>query len=314
MITTSTVLVLGAGSSLAFGYPLGSNLRQRIIEIESQQNESLLSVAGLRNDTDTVYRFIKTFRDSQMYSIDAFLARRPEFADVGKKIIATILLSIENETALGAIEHEDHWYRYLFNHITEEQWDRTNFTNLSIITFNYDRSLEHYLLHALKNAYGKSEEETIQKLETLKIIHVYGSLGPTLPKYGTGYFPYNGKLSPEKIAAAANEIQVIPEGRNDSETLTNARNLLAHANTICFLGFGFDRTNIERLGGNKTCSNPTKNSNITIYRKVFATALGLTQTEISQIGALLGQENINLRDTFKQSNCISLLRETLILN
>ena len=46
---------------------------------------------------------------------------------------------------------------------------------LSIITFNYDRSLEEYLYRVLGALYNRDAEELVQGLS---IIHVHGDLGP----------------------------------------------------------------------------------------------------------------------------------------
>src|SRR3546814_11263058 len=105
-----------------------------------------------------------------MYSIHAFLGRRHEFEEVGKRCIASILLEREDPTAFAKIKNE-HWYDYLLNETTAESWDDLEFSDLSIITFNYDRSLETYLLEALKHGYGKNENEMASKLESLRIVH-----------------------------------------------------------------------------------------------------------------------------------------------
>ena len=48
---------------------------------------------------------------------------------------------------------------------------------LSIVTFNYDRSLEHYLLNSLMTLHGKTRDECAQALKKIPIVHVYGQLG-----------------------------------------------------------------------------------------------------------------------------------------
>jgi hypothetical protein len=90
----SIVLVLGAGASKAYGYPLGSELRHAILNL----TEPNALEFGVLHDWDTSVaveftRFRNAFRQSNLYSIDAFLGKRKEFESIGKKCIAAILLS-----------------------------------------------------------------------------------------------------------------------------------------------------------------------------------------------------------------------------
>lgn len=47
-------------------------------------------------------------------------------------------------------------------------------SKLAFITFNYDSSLEHFLVTALVNQFNKSEPEIAEK--KIPIIHLYGKL------------------------------------------------------------------------------------------------------------------------------------------
>ena len=60
---------------------------------------------------------------------------------------------------------------------TPDDYFKLSKSNLTIITFNYDRSLEHYLYNTFLN-FTKSltEKEKIEELKKLKIYHVYGKL------------------------------------------------------------------------------------------------------------------------------------------
>jgi hypothetical protein len=52
------------------------------------------------------------------------------------------------------------------------------FNNISIISFNYDRSVEYMLVGGLHYYYGILESEAEVILQTLRIIHPYGTVGP----------------------------------------------------------------------------------------------------------------------------------------
>ena len=58
---------------------------------------------------------------------------------------------------------EAYWYVYLFNQLGARK-DDFNKNRISIITYNYDRSLEYFLFVALKFSYGISMAEALQNL------------------------------------------------------------------------------------------------------------------------------------------------------
>ena len=313
-------LVLGAGASYAVGYPVGTGLRNKICELATPAREYIALPAGLLSfEGGILHNFVNAFRKSQMFSIDAFLARRPEYVNIGKMAIATILLEIENENHLLTTDHTDHWYRYFYNKFASESWDHLDFSNISIITFNYDRSLEKFLHSSIKESYGKSDAEAAEKLDTLKIIHVYGSLGSPI----TGkpdYLSYGGEVSDDKVKIAANSLRVIPEGRDDDKALEIAREMLSNADRIAFLGFGFDETNVARLHPEQTCKKIMKDSTFIKNRQIFATCKGLTAAESMKAFKLLGQDLVEYHAPtmdppgFHSSNCLKMLRETLLLD
>ena len=103
--------------------------------------------------------------------------KRPEYQTIGKMAIAAVLIGFENERALfnDPPGHRD-WYEYLFNKLnTSFKMFRRN--TVPFLTFNYDRSLEHYLLTSLKNSYGKTDDEYFTKMSELPIVHLHGQLG-----------------------------------------------------------------------------------------------------------------------------------------
>lgn len=153
-----TVLVLGAGSSLAFGYPTGSDLTEMILSLRAGR-AGVAKQAGLDISNPLFKEFIETFRRSQAYSIDAFLARRPEFSSVGKQAIGAVINMCETFVGLDKSKHEDLWQRYFFNIIAKHGFDDIDFSRLAVVTFNYDRSLEFYLYNSLKALYGADEEQ-----------------------------------------------------------------------------------------------------------------------------------------------------------
>lgn len=313
-------LLLGAGASHSMGYPVGEGLRRKILDLGIVDRQPFAIPAGLYQEEGLLNRLLDSFRRSQMASIDAFLARRPEFSEIGKRAIAAILLEIEDENKLINAENRDHWYRYFFNKFASESWEHLSFANISVVTFNYDRSFEKFLHVAIKESYGKNDAEAAEKLKTLKVVHVYGSLGSPVPG-DKDYLPYGGAVTAQKVKIAADSLRVIPEGRDDDDALTAARAMLIEADRIAFMGFGFDETNVARLHAQETCKRKQKHPDLIIKnRKIVATCMGFTSAESMKAFRLIGQEldsyHIPSSDPpgFYSSNCLDFLRETLILD
>jgi hypothetical protein len=144
-------------------------------------------------------------------------------------------------------EPDANWYLDLTTTLNRS-FDEFENNKLSIITFNYDRSLEHYLFNSLLNWHGRSVDECIEKLAKIQIIHVYGQLGKIpYPQHGCrAYRPLeeDERKVPGEVRGAASGITLVHEQASD---LAEARKLLAAAERICFLGFSYNPLNLARL-------------------------------------------------------------------
>ncbi|MFZ2651744.1 MAG: SIR2 family protein [Burkholderiaceae bacterium] len=280
MISTPTVLVLGAGASKPYGFPLGGELRGRIIGMAAG-TDNVTAKAGLAADPH-LQPFVDAFARSRLYSIDAFLGIRSDFSDIGRRSIAAQLWYAEAESSLvDTIGTPDDWYDYLWNKLASgHSWDEVKFNNLSIVTFNYDRSLEVFLLRAATATFNVSESDAIAKLKTLRIEHVYGSLGSPWPG-DADYFRYGWPVQAASVSLAAKSIRIIPEARDDEPVFKRAQEMLLAAHTICFLGFGFDSLNLRRLDAARTCGEAVfKGGDGTQTTRAFiASCMGRTPAE-----------------------------------
>lgn len=238
MISSPTVLVLGAGASRHVGYPLGSEL---VRDIWSQrvhpENETLPNGWS----KDDVLEFATNLRRSGYYSIDAYLEAESRHVPLGKYLIARRLKRAEN---LDVLFENAGWYQYLLNVLVGRGDARPEFRpeNLSVITFNYDRSLEAYLYHALLARCKVSADQARDMLARIPIAHVHGILG-SFPD-----FEYRATSDPNELLAVSNGIQIIHECEDESPAFQAARGLLQAAERIYFLGFGFHTDNVRRLG------------------------------------------------------------------
>lgn len=244
MISRPTVLILGAGASAEYGFPLGRGLRDRICCLPD--SAAARAIADLGYEREEFRKFIQTLRHSGYTSVDWFLEDHPEFTEVGKVAIAAALIPLENPDRLfppGA--PTGHWYELLLNKLYSSD-GAFNGSPLSIVTFNYDRSLEHYLFRVLETRSGAADR-AVDALACLEIVHVHGRLGGLYPLVGDGR-PYLPQISSDEIRTAADQIIVIGKASGDTMEFERARALLFEAERIIFLGFGFHPLSVHRLG------------------------------------------------------------------
>jgi hypothetical protein len=293
MITVPTTLVLGAGASMPYGFPSGAQLREQLC---NPGKLAELTREGSFSEIE-IEKFCEAFLRSGTASIDAFLARRGDhlvgnrgatFAQIGKAAIAYALIRKEDLRALHAFENEDNWYQYLWQNLGESIEEIEN-APISIVTFNYDRSLEMYLLLAFENAFGISETQAASHLKKISITHVYGQIGELAclsDSTDGGCRSYTQSTSPSNIKVGGAGIKVISEGRGNGPEFAKARAAISSAERLCFLGFGFDSTNVRRLGLSDILRTRFQAGQF-CRPTTYATTLGLKRAERNSVISLL---------------------------
>lgn len=302
MITRPTVLVLGAGASYPYGFPTARGLKDLICAAFSNPNTTGSRLLGDNSDysRDEFFGFREAFLKSGQPSVDAFLERRPNFLGVGKFAIAYCLIPFEDESKLYQPDpgRGGDWYEYLSVKLNAS-FDEFEKNKLSVVTFNYDRSLEHFLLTSLVNLHGKPIEECAKKLAAIPIIHVYGQLGRTpYPLPESHYYRPDRERYANVVRAAAG-ITLLHESTSE---LDAARKLLTEAERICFLGFSYHPLNLSRL--KVEYSSP---------RTVFGTVHGLIGGEITQVENDLKRTMLCATAVLSPEDNLAVLRKYLIL-
>lgn len=308
MITQQTLFILGAGASFPYGYPTGLGLRENIClntyNRIQKYTQKLDRPGGMEayNLLEKSKKFVEVFSKSQNESIDLFLARNKEFSEVGKVAIALELVYRESKSTFTE-GMKCHWYRHLFGEMTKHLISPDSFRDIeknkvSFITFNYDRSLEHFLCDAFAHSfYSAKEEDIIRCLSAIPIIHTYGVLDK-LP-WQQGKRAYGGAYEFTDILKMKDNIKTIYE-RNKSGN-EDIKGLISEAQRIFILGFGFGPENVEILG------IKTKSLQNTV---VYGTALGATELEIRKIKSSFEISN-NHKVRFHDMDCLQLLREEM---
>ncbi|MGD0307174.1 MAG: hypothetical protein ABSC71_20305 [Candidatus Acidiferrales bacterium] len=297
MINRKVVLILGAGASMPYGFPSGAQLKRDVIKGLGPNGSIRRTAFQLNFTADHINQFERSLALSATRSVDAYLEHRREFIKLGKVATACTLMPREVIDRLFK-EDETDWYQYFF-HKLRSRFEEFERNRVAVVTFNYDRSLECFLTLAIMNLYGKSQAEAAAKVQSVPIVHVYGQLG-SLPSPISVGMAFGTPESPHLIDQAADSIQIVHEDRPNSQNFQDANRLIREAQTLCFVGFGYDETNLHRL-----LTRPEDR-----YKEVIGSAKGLTQREsenVINIFRQIGYENVKL--DWSDGEALSFLRK-----
>ena len=230
---------------MPYDFILGSELIRKVAGHLRKNQGTISVVRDFGFDERGLNSLASDIENSSQPSIDRFLEIRADEAltQIGKIAIACELIPREHGANVTSRNLENHWYSYLFQHLA---FDKSGVQSpVAFVTFNYDRSLEYFLFSAFKSSLGVDEATAQAILETIPIHHVYGSLGRFSATGGQGSRPYSTDLSGVRIAV--DNLRIMYEGESDSALLSAAQQEIARSRRLCFLGFGYDRVNLERL-------------------------------------------------------------------
>lgn len=265
MIYTPTTLVLGAGASMPYGFPSGRKLIELIITMNLSERNKFVQL-GI--NSELLIEFQKDLMQADSLSIDEFLETRHEdYLEIGKSCIAYLLIQKEYSDTLfrrwKGPEDEDHaekWYYYLMDELTtfvddngatkSITLDQFSDNKLSVVTFNYDRSLEHYFFTTLSKRFNAPKADVANVVQKIPIIHIHGQIGflnwQSRLK-GAPVRSYNRKLDKQTLKTAADCIQILFEADDEDSTFSRAQGVMNDAERVYFLGFGYHPENMRRM-------------------------------------------------------------------
>jgi hypothetical protein len=289
MIHEPVVLVLGAGASKPYGYPLGSDLR-RLLATPSGTLVRLMVAAG--HDSAAIGRFAAELTSSNLASIDVFLERRQALAPLGRAMIAGAILQHENKVLAG------NWYEYLWQQLVQDAPTLEAFGRniLAVITFNYDTSFERFLVNSIRATYDVKISAALKAFEAIPVIHVHGQIPYQIA--ASASIPSDAKAA--TIQAYSDTIITLHQGEDNSREFATARHWLSEARHVAFLGFSFHPVNVRRLkvpdwiGGRRT---------------VIGSALGMVGQEIDRAVNLFAPGSIRL----SPQDCLEFARHNVAI-
>jgi hypothetical protein len=170
----------------------------------------------------------------------------PRLRAFGKILIAHVLLEAERNFVIAPPQRfERDWCTPLVRRLADAPPEARS--RLDVVTFNYDRTIEYHMSrHLVSGAILRDEEVAEAHFPLVEIQHVHGSLGPARAhrNWCIGYF--DEEVTPGKLREAAEGISIVAEPGSEP-AFVRAREMIAGAQRLIFLGFGFDTLNLGRL-------------------------------------------------------------------
>ena len=285
-----TLLLLGAGVSLPYGFPAGEQLTKRIVEVCKNPIDEIFKLIQQFHFSDEFITQFATDLDQSAYSsIDIFLANRPDYINIGRVAIAGILIPHEDPDMLGP-RADGGCYRVVWERIAPFFDDPTTLP-LTILTLNYDRSLEQFLFKAAQAGKGASEQDAAAFVRALDIRHIHGQLGDWKPRHecyvsGAGR-GYHCRLAPADIDESRRSIRVISQIEHSDEAYVAARERIEESVHIAALGFAY----------HPEIATGLRFDHLTSDQFVFGTTYGLTKGQRHSAGGLTGQAILELGES-----------------
>ncbi|KAA3511592.1 hypothetical protein [Agrobacterium rosae] len=272
MFKDNTVFVVGAGASAEFGLPVGWDLLQTIktnCNFEGKMWHLLREgpaaifnhyrdIFGC-NTPDENWDFqLRMIASAQILagiesadSIDEYIFRYthdPIIAEVGKLQITYAISLAEKSSTMGdsferlpqSLDGTWIWAftKALINGVRADQVDSIG-QNITIICFNYDRCIEHYLEYALVRSFHDLTHAEARKIVAkINIIHPYGSLGDL------EQFPFGQTFD---FARMTGNIITWSESVRDPKMVEDMQTAIKSAEQIVFMGFAFATQNLKLM-------------------------------------------------------------------
>ena len=281
MFNTKTLFVIGAGASYEVGLPLGDTLLETIAgdldyRIEhfnrpTSGNRVLFNAWMQHYGDNNVGMNAVIDAARKIHHAHGFANSIDQFIDThytdelvafcGKCAITLFILEEERKSDIY-VDSDDRnarlklkkefepWFvpfsKMLFEGVRVDRID-TLFDNLSIVCFNYDRCIEHFLAYSISQHYQVNIGDARQLVyEKLKIIHPYGQVGDLpIPNNRHGV-NFGEAIGGERLIEVSSMINTFTEQRDEGK-MDAVKAEVSNAETVVFLGFGFLPDNMEIL-------------------------------------------------------------------
>jgi hypothetical protein len=286
MYKPNTLFIIGAGASAEVGFPVGSQLAEKIRGMTAFErgvegdgpgivggDKHLLSelrrISAPQRNVMNWLAAAQTIHRGVMFntSIDNFIDQHrdePHVALCGKLAIARTIIHREQVSPLyvdfrksdgqfKSIEETNRtwlmpFFRLLIGQVYPSELDKL-FERIAIICFNYDRCIEHFLVHAIKNHYAIPIEKAAETVSKLRIYHPYGTLGPLdwqVRESGKARVAFGSYHERMELEPLIKELRTFTESVG-TDQLAQIKNEVQFAEQIIILGFSCFPENMRLL-------------------------------------------------------------------
>jgi hypothetical protein len=235
-------LILGAGASRPYGYPLGVELKNTLLDSPTGFDQALAEVDFKVTEWRAAQSHLRLF---QPQSVDEFLVKYgDEYSELVKFAISHRLSAHENIYQHTDPNHQDHWYlRLLIEYLSDDPGLGQGV--LRVVTFNYDLSLEAFMFETIKVRHKLTDERARDAVKALDVQHIYGHLGPLQTVHGSGR-EYGRFRSHAEMKVAAASLSTCFESASTT-AVAKAQQHIEESDVVAFLGFGYSDENLKRL-------------------------------------------------------------------
>jgi hypothetical protein len=300
MFRQPIVFVIGAGASCEYGLPSGAALLLRIsTALGGPDPGQGWGDSGLFQTAATLFgeslgkyenaaKELARYISSGVSSIDdalTWFSSRAEVIKLGKIAIVNEILKGERSSSLysgrSKIASGDFraatWIPHLLSMVmdghTSENAEQA-FSNVSLINFNYDRAIEHFLYSSLQDR-GINEARTRRIIDEMFVLRPYGKVG-LLPWQGSPGIDFGASLDPSSLHEASGNIRTFSEGVGGT-LQAKLSMILGRARVVVFLGFGFHTQNMEML----------RVGNAEVWKSAYATAMSIQEQNYPDLSILI---------------------------
>ncbi|MCW2573562.1 MAG: hypothetical protein JWO88_3620 [Frankiales bacterium] len=296
MLPSKTVFIVGAGASQECGLPIGRGLKSTIatsLDLRFDYGARFVGSGDLRicdalrrafpHDINVYLQACLSIRAGVGLSpsIDDFIDKHQHDKAIevcGKLAIAHAILNAERGSTLhvddsstfNTIDFDavaDTWYTGFYE-LLSQGLPHSNlpdiFQNVAVVTFNYDRCIEHFLKYAIAANHRVSTDEARQRVDELILLRPYGSVGK---------MPFGSSNVPA-VADVGKSLKTYTEKVEDAAGLAAIQNAVADAEVLVFLGNAFHENNLRLLGDVR---DPDK------VKRIYATRKGVSDTDLQLV-------------------------------
>lgn len=289
MIRSKTAFILGPGAAAELHMPGPQELLERIAQAldfsRASANQLTRDAAAiLRHVGKLAERTRKTeeqlYRAAQRIHQAAKVARTiegvieqnnddPLVEAFGKLALAVFTLQTEQRSSVRAVPQNptalplqtgDYWLLELGRLITSglpRNRLEQGLTDIVIVSFGYDRAVEHFLPYVLTTAYGMTLQEAQRIIAArLKVIHPYGAVGRLPWQTGDGPDCEFANETPWNMDALSAQLKTFDQAMADRAGLGELRSAVARSQRLVFLGCDFTPQSLDLLVDSSLSHNP----------------------------------------------------------